>query len=94
MVYDCHPSYSGEPKIRKSQLRPACAKSKTLSQKITREKRARSVTQVVDQMPSNCEAKFKPQYHKKKKPGMVAHTCYSCKGESQFKDSPGQKKSS
>jgi hypothetical protein len=49
-------------------LRPAQAKSKTLSQKYSTQKRADGVAWVVGYLPSKCETlNSKPQYHPPKK---------------------------
>jgi hypothetical protein len=67
MVHACQPSYSGKCKIGRLWSRLNWTKSKTIF-KITREKMAKGMAQVVQHLPSKCEALVQtPVLPKKKK---------------------------
>jgi hypothetical protein len=76
----CHPSYSRKHKTGDLWSRLASAKSKTLSPKITRAKRAGGMAQAVEHLSSKCQALSSNtstggERGNKKELTTMAHTC-------------------
>jgi hypothetical protein len=56
VAHTCYPSYGGKPKIGRLWSRAAWAKKQNLIFKVARVKRAGSVDQAVEHLPSKYEA--------------------------------------